>query len=171
MSRLILALALLLAPAIAEARGTGIPGVHTVLDVGRPLGPGDYVWDTDGVAPGPTRIVVDTARRQIYAYRNGVEIGRSYAVVGPPHQPTPLGTFPIMEKDANKYSRSYDAPMPYALRLTKSYVAIHGSPVEEDWVTHGCIGVPPAFARILFNNVRVGDVVLVTRHWLPRAYD
>ena len=126
-------------------------------------------------ATGEVAFVRQRDRRNRVA-RGGLRIvGRTEtdhgAVVGPPHQPTPLGTFPIMEKDANKYSRSYDAPMPYALRLTKSYVAIHGSPVEEDWVTHGCIGVPPAFARILFNNVRVGDVVLVTRHWLPRAYD
>lgn len=164
--------ALVIFPLAAEARGvTGIPGVHTVLDVGRPLGPGDYVWDTDGVAPGATRIVVDVTRRQLYAYRNGVEIGRSFVVVGPPETPTPIGTFPIIEKDADHYSRAYDAPMPYSLRLTRSYVAIHGSPVEDDWVTHGCIGVPPEFARILYANVRVGDTVLVTRNWLPRAYD
>jgi lipoprotein-anchoring transpeptidase ErfK/SrfK len=49
-------------------------------------------------------------------------------------------------------------------------VAIHGSPVEEDWVTHGCIGVPTAFARILFRQVKLGDEVIVTRHWLPAAY-
>jgi lipoprotein-anchoring transpeptidase ErfK/SrfK len=159
----------------AAARGipqrAGGPDVHTILDVGHPLEPGDYVWDDDGAPAGATHIVVDTARRQLYVYRGGVEIGRSFAVAGPPESPTPLGRFPILEKDADKYSRSYDAPMPYALRLTRSYVAIHGSKVEWDWVTHGCIGVPLPFARILFRNVRVGDDVLVTRNWLPAAYD
>lgn len=149
----------------------GAPVVRTVLDVGRPLGPGDYVWDTDDVPPGPARIVVDIAKRRLYVYRAGVEIGRSYIVVGPPEQPTPTGRFPILMKDADHYSSSYgNAPMPYTLRLTRGGVAIHGSKVEEDWVTHGCIGVPTPFARILFNNARVGDEVIVTRNWLPGAY-
>lgn len=171
-------LALLIAAAplsAAAARGiphrSGGPAVHTILDVGHALEPGDYVWDDDGAPAGATHIVVDVARRQLYVYRGGVEIGRSFAVAGPPENPTPLGRFPILEKDADKYSRSYDAAMPYALRLTRSYVAIHGSKVEWDWVTHGCIGVPLPFARILFRNVRVGDEVLVTRNWLPAAYD
>lgn len=170
MTRPAAALALFLAlAATPAAAGTG-PAVHTILDVGRPLGPGDYVWDPEGAPAGPTRIVVDVARRQLYAYRGGVEIGRSFAVAGPPERPTPLGRFPILEKDADHWSRAYSAPMPYALRLTPGYVAIHGSKVEWDWVTHGCIGVPIAFARILYANVRVGDEVIVTRHWLPEAY-
>lgn len=158
--------ALVAAPAAARPG----PAVHTILDVGRPLGPGDYVWDADGAPAAPVRIVVDTERRQLYVYRGGVEIGRSFAVAGPPERPTPTGRFPILEKDADHWSRAYDAPMPYALRLTRSYVAIHGSKVEWDWVTHGCIGVPIAFARILYANVRVGDEVIVTRNWLPEAY-
>jgi hypothetical protein len=162
------ALLAIASPAVAAPAG---PPVHTVLDVGRELGPGDYVWDTDDVAPGPARIVVDVARRRLYVYRGGVEIGRSYIVVGPPEQPTPTGRFPILQKDADHRSSTYDnAPMPYTLRLTWGGVAIHGSPVEEDWVTHGCIGVPTAFARILFANVRLRDEVLVTRNWLPAAY-
>lgn len=169
--RLLLLLAIVGLPAIADARQP-LPVVHTVLDVGRALGPGDYVWDEDDVPPGPARIVVDLTKRRLYVYRSGVEIARSYIVVGPPEQPTPTGRFPILQKDADHYSSTYGgAPMPYMLRLTWGGVAIHGSPVEEDWVTHGCIGVPTAFARILFAHARKGDEVVVTRRWLPAAYD
>ena len=169
--RLLLALALVLVPTAASARRP-LPDVHTVLDVGRPLGPGDYVWDEDDVPPGPARIVVDLAKRRLYVYRAGVEIARSYIVIGPPEQPTPTGRFPILQKHADHYSSTYgNAPMPYMLRLTRGGVAIHGSPVEEDWVTHGCIGVPTAFARLLYAHARVGDEVVVTRRWLPAAYD
>ena len=172
MARLALALLLLLLPATAHARAGGVPAVHTILDVGRPLGPGDYVWEDDDVPAGAARVVVDVTKRRLYVYRAGVEIGRSYVVVGPPEQPTPIGRFPILQKHADHYSSTYDnAPMPYMLRLTWARVAIHGSPVEEDWVTHGCIGVPTAFARILYANVRKGDEVIVTRNWLPAAYD
>ena len=172
MARIALALLLLLLPATAHARAGGVPAVHTILDVGRPLGPGDYVWEDDDVPAGAARVVVDVTKRRLYVYRGGVEIGRSYVVVGPPEQPTPIGRFPILQKHADHYSSTYDnAPMPYMLRLTWGGVAIHGSPVEEDWVTHGCIGVPTAFARILYANVRKGDEVIVTRNWLPAAYD
>lgn len=172
MSRIALLLLALLVPLDAAGQARGLPAVHTILDVGRPLGPGDYVWEEEAPGAGPARIVVDLAKRRLYVYRAGVEIGRSYIVIGPPEQPTPTGRFPILQKDADHYSSTYDnAPMPYMLRLTWGGVAIHGSPVEEDWVTHGCIGVPTAFARILFRNARRGDEVIVTRHWLPAAYD
>ena len=64
-------------------------------------------------------------------------------------KPTPTGSFSILEKDADHYSHSYDAPMPYMLRLTNDGVAIHGSNVREGYATHGCIGIPPNFARLL----------------------
>lgn len=170
MIRVALALLLLVLPAAAIARG--VPEVHTILDVGAPLGPGDYVWDTDGAPAGRAQIVVDLDKRRLFVYRGGVEIGRAFIVIGPPEQPTPTGRFPILQKHADHYSSTYDnAPMPYMLRLTWRGVAIHGSPVEEDWVTHGCIGVPTAFARILYANVRLGDEVIVTRGWMNDAYN
>jgi hypothetical protein len=168
---LVILLLTLLTAFPASARDAG-PRVHTVLDVGAPLGPGDYVWDDDGVPAGPMRLVVDLSRRRIYAYRGGVEVGRAFAVTGSPVKPTPAGSFTILSKDANHRSRTYNnAPMPWSLQLTRGWVAIHGSPVEQDWVTHGCIGVPPAFAKILYARARVGDSVLVTRRWLPAAYE
>ena len=76
---------------------------------------------------------------------------------------TPLGTFPITQKDADHSSSSYDAKMPYMLRLTNDGVSIHGAPVAWNHATHGCIGVPTPFARKLFNVVKLGDHVIVTR--------
>lgn len=170
MARLVAFLLLLCAAPVAAARP--LPRVHTILDVGAPLGPGDYVWDTDGVPPGRTQVVVDLGKRRLFAYRSGVEIGRAYIVSGPLEQPTPQGRFPILQKHAAHRSSTYaNAPMPYMLRLTWGGVAIHGSPVEEDWVTHGCIGVPTPFARLLFASVRLGDEVVVTRDWMNAAYE
>ena len=53
--------------------------------------------------------------------------------------------------------------MPYMLRLTDDGISIHGSEVGDGYVTHGCIGVPTAFARKLFAAVKLGDTVIVTR--------
>ncbi|HEX2763875.1 MAG TPA: L,D-transpeptidase family protein, partial [Allosphingosinicella sp.] len=80
-------------------------------------------------------------------------------------KPTPLGAFPIREKDADHASRTYGgAPMPYSLRLTGDGVFIHGSSgVAAGYATHGCLAVPVAFAKKLFGAASVGDLVLVTR--------
>ena len=95
-------------------------------------------------------------------YRAGVEIGRSSLIYGADNKPTPLGTFPILEKDADHWSNLYDAPMPHMLRLTWDGVAIHGSPtLEEALATRGCVGLPTEFAAHLFDAVRVGDQVIV----------
>ena len=75
---------------------------------------------------------------------------------------TPLGVFPILQKDADHVSNLYDAPMPYMLRLTNDGIAIHASDVQYGNATHGCIGVPTGFARKLFNATRIGDRVIVT---------
>ena len=88
-------------------------------------------------------------------YRGGVEIGRSSLIYGADNKPTPLGTFPILEKDADHHSNLYDAPMPHMLRLTWDGVALHGSPtLEEALATRGCVGLPVQFAELLFSAVR-----------------
>jgi len=40
-------------------------------------------------------------------------------------------------------------------------VAIHGSNVREGYATHGCIGVPLEFARLLFGAAVKGDQVVI----------
>jgi hypothetical protein len=156
-----------IADAAAAPRGFE---VRDVLPIERPLRPGDFVWDDEGVPPGPTRIVVDLAEEQIYVYRAGYEIGRSSIIFGADDKPTPTGTFPILQKKEHHISGKYGSPMPYSLWLTRSGVAIHGSEVDYDAVTHGCVGVPDEFAARLFDEARVGDRVLITQGWMSRLY-
>ncbi|WP_284734565.1 L,D-transpeptidase family protein [Sphingosinicella terrae] len=133
------------------------------LDVPHWLRPGEYVW-TDQPIPqeGPTVIVANIRGRVISVYRGGVEIGRSSLLYGANEKPTPLGEFPILEKDADHVSNLYDAPMPHMMRLTWDGVALHGSPeLRDDLATRGCIGLPREFAALLFGVARVGDRVIV----------
>lgn len=169
-SRLLIISAALFALNIA-APALPAPWVHTVAEIDAPLYYGDYFWDETDAPKGRAQIVVDLDEEQLYVYRGGVEIARAVITRGWEKYTTPVGTFPILEKDADHYSSTYDnAPMPYNLRLTWRGVAIHGAEVDDESATHGCIGVPVEFAKILFNNVRVGDKVLVTRNWLPEVY-
>lgn len=148
-------------PRPPTARLSGIT-VLREMDIPHWLGPGQFAWNDDGVPPGETVIVVNIRARVLSAFRGGIEIGRSSLIYGATHKPTPHGSFPILEKDADHHSNLYDAPMPHMLRLTWDGVAIHGSPeLSDDLATHGCIGLPKEFARLLFGAVRLGDRVVV----------
>ncbi|WP_321324609.1 L,D-transpeptidase family protein [uncultured Parasphingorhabdus sp.] len=149
--------------------------VKHYIELDRPLDFGEHFWDESFAqannARGFAQIVVDLEAEQLYVYREGIEIARTRITRGWEEYDTPTGIFPILEKDADHYSSTYDnAPMPYNLRLTWKGVAIHGAEVDSVSATHGCIGVPLDFARKLFANVRKGDKVLVTRNWRPEVY-
>jgi lipoprotein-anchoring transpeptidase ErfK/SrfK len=126
------------------------------------LRPGEYAWNDEGVPAGPLTIVVNIRGRVLSAYRSGAEIGRSSLIYGADDKPTPHGEFRILEKDADhKSSLYYSAPMPYALRLTGDGVFLHASQMADDLATHGCVGLPKDFARLLFQAARVGDRVVI----------
>lgn len=143
--------------------------VKTALQLDRPLGPGDYVWDDSDVPAGRIAIVADVKNEILYVYRGGHEIGRSTLIYGDDDKPTPIGVFPILQKNADHYSKTYgNAPMPHMLRLTQDGVAIHGSRyIHPDYATHGCIGLPRKFAAVLFREAKLGDYVKVTKGWNP----
>ncbi len=136
--------------------------VRHILDLKGPLKHGDFVWDESGAPGGPIVITVDLAAQVVSIFRNGYEIGTAAIIYGADNMPTPLGVFPILQKDATHVSNLYDAPMPYMLRLTNDGVAIHASDVRYGNATHGCIGVPTGFAKKLFAATKLGDRVIVT---------
>lgn len=143
----------------ARVRVHGMPGVATLLDVRRPLTYGQFRWDDRGIPPGVIRIRVDRAAQLISVFRGRDEIGTAVILYGINAKPTPAGRFPILEKRRDYWSRTYDAPMPYALRLTDDGVALHASNVQPGRGTNGCIGLPDAFARRLFEQAEPGDIV------------
>jgi len=164
-----------LSPARDEAlipapRPAAAPGPRTVADVkvirelpvSGWLEPGRFVWDDADVPAGPTLIVVNIRGRTLSAYRGGIEVGRSSLIYGADNKPTPVGAFDILQKDEHHVSRTYgNAPMPYTLRLTSDGVSIHASEMADDLATHGCVGLPKAFAAKLFASAHVGDRVII----------
>lgn len=135
--------------------------VRSLLNVDRRMRYGDYRWDDRGIPAGPTWVRVDLARQTLSLFRAGHEIGTAVVIYGTDGKPTPRGVFPILEKDRDHRSTLYDAAMPFMLRLTGDGVAIHASDVRYGHATHGCIGVPPAFARRLFEQVKRRDPVAI----------
>jgi lipoprotein-anchoring transpeptidase ErfK/SrfK len=151
------------APAMAVAEPAEGYVVKRVLDVPEPLRHGDFYWDTAGVPEGPIVITVDLVAQTLSIFRAGYEIGTAAVIYGADEKPTPLGVFAITQKDAHHVSNLYGAPMPYMMRLTNDGVSIHGSALMDGkYATHGCVGVPTAFAKLIFEQVKLGDRVIVT---------
>jgi len=139
--------------------------VRRILDIPGPLKMGAYHWDESGApAEGAIVITVDLEAQVLSIFRGGYEIGAAAILYGRDDKPTPLGAFPITQKDAKHVSNLYGAPMPWMMRMTNDGISIHGSDsVAPGYATHGCVAVPVAFARKLFAAARLGDLVIVTR--------
>ncbi len=137
--------------------------VKRILDTGGPIPYGKYFWDEGGAPAGPIVVTVDLGAETLSVFRNGYEIGTAAIIFGAQGMDTPLGTFPITQKDADHVSNLYDAPMPYMLRLTNDGISIHGSEIKYENATHGCIGIPLGLAKKLFGVVKLGDKVIVTK--------
>jgi hypothetical protein len=135
--------------------------VRSVLNISSPMAFGDYVWNDEGVAAGKAWVRVDLKRQTLSVFRGGHEIGSAVILFGADNKPTPAGVFPILAKAKQHRSSLYDAEMPFMLRLTGDGIAIHASNVFSGAVTHGCIGIPASFARLLYDQMKIGDQVAI----------
>lgn len=136
--------------------------VKRVLEIDEPFVHGYYKWDDAGVPDGEIVITVDLKAESMSVFKGGYEIGATVIKFGDALKPTPTGVFPITQKSKDHISNIYDVPMPYMLRLTNDGIAIHAAEVKWGHGTRGCIGVPHEFARLLFEQVKLGDRVIVT---------
>jgi L,D-transpeptidase catalytic domain len=145
----------------ARAQGDLDRDVKSILNVNKRMEYGDFVWNDRNVPKGPVWVRVDLDRQLISVFRDGHEIGTAVILYGADEKQTPAGVFPVLAKIKDHDSSLYDAKMPYTLRLTGDGVSIHASDVRWGRATHGCIGVPPAFAAKLFDQVSKGDQVVI----------
>ena len=145
--------------------GAAVPPhqIKSLLRVPGRLSYGDYVWDDEGVPNAPLWVFVDLTAQTMSVFRGNHEIAATVFLYGADEKPTPIGRFKVLQMSKDHWSRTYDAPMPYMLRLTEDGVAIHGSDVRRSSATHGCLGVPIEFAKRLFAEAKLGDEIFITR--------
>ncbi|GAA0336424.1 L,D-transpeptidase [Sphingomonas oligophenolica] len=167
---------LCLAAAIAQPHAAAIAGdtqaltAGTVLDAVLRLKPGEYLWAPQVAPSGPLLLVVNVTTQRAVLYRNGVPIGVTTVSTGRRGHLTPLGVFPILQKQVEHYSSIYDnAPMPFMQRLTWGGVALHGGSLPGYPASHGCIRLPLEFARLLFAETRLGMTVMVMQSARPHV--
>lgn len=116
------------------------------------------------VSSGDVRILVSIPAQRAWVFRGSDLVTTTPVSTGKRGHPTPTGTFPITQKRVEHYSNLYDnAPMPYMQRLTDYGIALHGGRVPGYPASHGCIRLPHAMARRLYNMTRPGTRVTITR--------
>jgi hypothetical protein len=126
------------------------------------LKPGDYVWHPEVSPAGPVVILVSVPDQLLYAYRNGVRIGRSTVSTGKPGKSTPTGVFTVLQKKVRHESSIYKgAQMPHMQRLTWSGVAMHAGHLPGYPASAGCVRLPVDFAANLYSVTTIGTTVII----------
>lgn len=120
------------------------------------------------------RIVVDRSEQMLYAYEGTKLVLETPISTGLDLTPTPRGIFTIYRKTPTRFMQGplpgisdqyYDLPgVPWNLYFTKEGGAIHGAYWHEEfgqqW-SHGCVNLPLAIARTLYEWAPLGTQVLV----------
>ena len=133
------------------------------------LKPGQWVWAPKIAPKGPILVYVDLDRQVATVYRNGIRIGVTTISSGKPGYDTPTGVFTILEKNVVHHSSKYNnASMPYQQRLTTYGVALHAGGLPGYPESHGCVHLPIAFSRLLYDAMpKGGTVIIAGKHGDP----
>jgi lipoprotein-anchoring transpeptidase ErfK/SrfK len=127
-----------------------------VLD--RPLG--------ENVPNGERRIEVDLSEQILTAWQGDVVVLRTIVSTGRAEFPTVLGTWPIRTKltSTRMIGPGYNTPdVPWTMYYFRGY-AIHGAYWHDNFgtpVSHGCVNMRPAEAKLLFDWASEGTNVTV----------
>ncbi len=127
------------------------------------------------VTAGSTkRIIVDRSDNLLRAYDGDELFMEQHVSVGLDDSPTPRGMFWVIRKMPSRYMQGplpgisdqyYDLPgVPWDLYFTYQGGAIHGAYWHNNFGaqhSHGCVNLPPAEARKLYEWADVGTSVMV----------
>lgn len=128
------------------------------------LKPGQFVWEQRDSYEGPLKIVAVLDIQRIYVFQNDKLLGFSTISSGKKGKETPTGIFNILQKNIDHKSNLYsNAPMPYMQRLTWDGIAMHGGHLPGYPASHGCIRLPPPFAKALFGVTQMNQEVVVLK--------
>jgi L,D-transpeptidase catalytic domain len=126
------------------------------------LKPGQYVWRDVPDAAGPERVVISLSDQMAYLYRGDTLVAAATISTGRDDKPTPTGIFSVLNKTLMHRSNKYDnAPMPFAQFFESHGIAMHGGFNPGHPASHGCVRLPPAFAKKLYSVTDVGTPVFI----------
>lgn len=151
MKKLSVALLLALSASFAVATPSKPSPLSDLQAALKTLKPGQFLWYPEISPAGPVTLVVSLTEQRAYVYRNGIAIGVATVSTGKKGKETPTGVFTILQKKVEYHSDLYNsAPMPYMQRLTWDGIALHAGNLPGYPASHGCIRLPMAFAKKLY---------------------
>ncbi|QCB44157.1 hypothetical protein E5673_01670 [Sphingomonas sp. PAMC26645] len=146
----------------AQAASAAAIAAMPIEQAATELSPNQFVWKDNGSSE-PVSIVVSLMEQRAFVYRGSTMIAATTISSGKDGKDTPVGTYPILQKNAVHKSSLYDdASMPFMQRLTWDGIAIHAGRNPGFPASHGCIRVPLGFAKQLFGVTTLGTTVTVT---------
>lgn len=116
------------------------------------------------------RIIVHRRSNTLEYLQNGQRVNKWDCVVGNDNATT-LGNYKVLQKVADKKSNKYNnAPMPWSLKFSDDWKAIHGTggALVRSWAqyfgvsgvgSHGCVGLPDSHAHTLYEWAEIGTPV------------
>lgn len=102
------------------------------------------------------------------AYKDGILVHEFEVMTGDDEDPTPTGTFRILEKFIDYYSKRHKAQMPYSMFFTRTRHGIHARTLEygfpsaevrSGYASRGCVSTDAA--KWLFEWAPLGTKVII----------
>lgn len=151
--------------------GPAVVGVASIADH-------TFTVTIDGAEAGPPSSLPAPHHRPRWG-----EAGVFPATMGRPAYPTPVGIYTVLSKERGVVMDSstvgipvnspdgYHLTVDYAVRFTSRGLFVHSAPwainaLGNDNVSHGCISLSPEDAEWYYNNVNIGDPVIVRQNSL-----
>lgn len=125
----------------------------------------------DGPDYGDTYVEINLTAQHLFYYKNGELVIESDFVSGNPSRgnDTPGGAYSITykERDATLKGQNYRTPVSYWMPFNgnigmhdSSWRSTYGGTIYRSNGSHGCINLPPAAAKTIFENIEQGVPVL-----------
>jgi peptidoglycan hydrolase-like protein with peptidoglycan-binding domain len=117
------------------------------------------------------QVIVSKDTQSLNVYDAGQLVATSKVSTGKPGHDTPTGIFSVLEKQKYHESNLYSAaPMPFMQRLTWSGIALHEAKSVPNYpASHGCVRLPAAFAKSLYQITQPGVHVIISDRALVPA--
>jgi L,D-transpeptidase-like protein len=112
----------------------------------------------------PVMAIVSLGDQRVSIYDADGKIMESPVSSGSVGYETPAGIFSVVQKKEEHRSNLYDdGEMPFMQRITWTGIALHAGNLPGQPASHGCVRLPMAFARQLFDTTELGMRVLIVR--------
>ncbi len=148
-------------PHLAANPGFMLAPKDLSADMLRPLARNSYNWNPGRSPKGPVTIMISSADRMLYVYRNGNPIGRASIVIT---GSGPLGDHVFTMLDGGTGKRSWFAPG-RAGRRWMSVTSSRGASAEK---IASRLHFNPEFATKLYDQLAPGSTIVVTQQPLVR---